>query len=81
MIDSFQGSKKEAVELRLPNNASKVEPSYQAAKLRLPTKRVLTNLVALAIVGVGISPIAASAAQEDLIVSVADPGIQFYADS
>ena len=81
MIHSFQGSKKEAVELRLPNNSSKVEPSYQAAKLGLPTKRVLTNLVAMAIVGAGISPIAASAAQEDLIVSVADPGIQFYADS
>jgi hypothetical protein len=47
----------------------------------LSAKQVLTFFSALALVTLGVSPFPAYAAQSDLIVSVADPGIQFYADS
>lgn len=55
--------------------------SRNAPKIEISVKQILTTFVALVLVSVWVSPISASAAQEDLIVSVADPGIQFYSDS
>ena len=81
MIDFFKLQKNQAVETTSPHNANMSRPLNHRANLNFSTKRVVTNLVALALVGVGISPISASAAQEDLIVSVANPGVQSYADS
>ena len=77
----FKLQKKQAVETTSPHNANMSRPLNHRANLNFSTKRVVTNLVALALVAVGISPISASAAQEDLIVSVANPGVQSYAGS
>jgi hypothetical protein len=55
--------------------------SQNAPNIEISAKQILTTFLALVLVSVWVSPISASAAQEDLIVSVADPGIQFYSDS
>ena len=57
------------------------KPGKYSSKRPKTAKQVLTNALIFVLIGAALPPISANAAQEDLIVSVADPGIQFYADS
>ena len=57
------------------------KPGKYSSKRPKTAKQVLTNALIFVLIGAALPPISANAAQEDLIVSVADPGIQSYEDS